>query len=172
MIIKEITWTEKLFYFIWIWVNIIKTSFCITVFFLFKLISNSLLKRGLDEKLHKYITNLKVILIYTNAKYTQRINTTKIYTNSYVMISNSKTNQIRVKDMHIKTVIHITIEKTDQNHNTKNIEKWHRLLKIIYVLSKIMAVTSVVEYWIHCINPNLRFYFRVNFFWNIRLHIH
>lgn len=67
MIIKEITWTEKLFYFIWIvpiWVNIIKTSFCITVFFLFKLISNSLLKRGLDEKLHKYITNLKVILIY------------------------------------------------------------------------------------------------------------
>lgn len=39
------------------------------------------------------------------------------------MISNSKTNQIRVKDMHIKTVIHITIEKTDQNHSTKNIEK-------------------------------------------------
>lgn len=141
-------------------------------FFLFKLISISLLKRGLDEKLHKYITNLKVILIYTNAKYTQRINTTKIYTNSYVMISNSKTNQIRVKDMHIKTVIHFTIEKTDQNHSTKNIEKWHRLLKIIYVLSKIMAVTSVVEYWIHCINPNLRFYFRVNFFWNICLHIH
>lgn len=77
----------------------------------------SLLKRGTNKKLHKYITYLKVILIYTNAKYTRRINKKNLYKLS---CNGYKKYQIRIK--HKNIVIYCTIEKTDKSQYKQHLK--------------------------------------------------